>query len=440
MSPEFFVLLMFLGIFAGILLGHPIAFVLAGLAVVFGYFGMGPQIWPLFINRTWAVATNHLLIAIPLFVFMAAILERAGIAHGLFYALMHLFGAMNGAIALAVVVLSTVFAAVTGVMGATVVSMSLMAIPTMMRYRYDKALTTGTVGAGGTLGIIIPPSIMLILMADQSGTSVGKLFAGGLVPGVVLGALYFIYIALRTQLHPKLGPALSPEERAEVTTPQLIWMLLVNMVPPLALIFGVLGSLWLGVATPTEASGIGAFVALLLMVAYGRFSWATLADAVWTTSRTSCMVIAIIVGASLFTLVFLGVGGGKVVTDLVTGFDFLGRWGIFFMMMLIVFLLGFLIDWIGIILITFPIFLPIATQVGFDHIWFVIMIAVNLQASFLTPPVGYALFYLKGTAPREIRLLDIYRGVVPFLALQIAAIVVLTVFPGLVTWLPGFIG
>lgn len=439
MAPELIVLLMFLGLIGGLLLGHPVAFVLAGLAVIVGYFGMGPHIWPLFVNRTWAVATNHLLIAIPLFIFMAAILERSGIAEGLFRALMHLFGAMNGSIALAVVVLSTVFAAVTGVMGATVVSMSLMALPTMLRHGYSKSLATGTIAAGGTLGIIIPPSIMLILMADQSTSSVGKLFAGGLVPGVILASLYFTYIATTTWLDPRTGPALSEEERAAVSTPELIRMLLVSMVPPLMLIFGVLGSLWMGVATPTEASGIGAFVALLLMIAYGRFSWATFVEAVRQSTRTSCMVIAVIIGASLFTVVFLGIGGGRVATDLVTTFEAFGRWSVFAVMMLIVFALGFLIDWIGIILITFPIFLPIARSLGFDEVWFILMIAVNLQASFLTPPVGYALFYIKGTAPSSVRLWDIYRGVVPFVLLQLLAIVLLAVFPDLVTFLPNLV-
>lgn len=439
MAPELIVLLMFLGLIGGLLLGHPVAFVLAGLAVIFGYLGMGPHIWPLFVNRTWAVATNHILIAIPLFIFMAAILERSGIAEGLFTALMHLFGALNGSIALAVVVLSTVFAAVTGVMGATVVSMSLMALPTMLRHGYSKSLSTGTVAAGGTLGIIIPPSIMLILMADQSNSSVGKLFAGGLIPGVLLAFLYFTYIAITTWLDPRKGPALSKEERAAVSTPQLIRMLLVSMVPPLLLIFGVLGSLWLGVATPTEASGIGAFVALLLMIAYGRFSWRSFVEAIRQSTRTSCMVIAVIIGASLFTVVFLGVGGGRVATDLVTAFADYGRWSVFAVMMLIVFALGFLIDWIGIILITFPIFLPIARSLGFDEVWFIIMIAVNLQASFLTPPVGYALFYIKGTAPSSVRLWDIYRGIVPFVALQIFGIVLLAMFPDLITFLPNLV-
>jgi tripartite ATP-independent transporter DctM subunit len=435
-APELFIALMFAGVIVGLLLGHPVAFVLGGLAVIFGYFGLGERMWPLFINRMWATATNHILIAIPLFVFMATILERSGIAEGLFRALMHAFGVLRGAIALAVVVLSTVFAAVTGVMGATVVSMSLMAIPTMLRYNYSRTLATGVVAASGTLGIIIPPSIMLILMADQSNESVGRLFAAGLMPGLLLAGLYFLYIVVRTHQRTELGPALPAEERAGVTGLMIVQMLLINMVPPLLLIFGVLGSIWGGIATPTEASAIGAFVALLLMIIYRQFDWVKFAEAVWTATRTSCMVIAVIIGATLFTTVFQGVGGRAVVTDLVNTFDFIGRWGVFAAMMLIVFLLGFLIDWIGIILITFPIFLPIARQLGFEELWFLMMIAVNLQASFLTPPVGYALFYLKGTVPRGVTMMHIYRGIVPFLVLQIIALVILAFFPDIITWLP----
>jgi tripartite ATP-independent transporter DctM subunit len=440
MSEELFIAVMFAGVLLGLLAGHPVAFVLAGLAVLFGYMIMGDRIWPLFINRMWQTSTNQILIAIPLFVFMASILERSGIAEGLFRALMYAFGALRGAIALAVVVLSTVFAAITGVMGATVVSMSLMAIPTMLRYNYSKTLATGVVAASGTLGIIIPPSIMLILMADQSNESVGRLFAAGIMPGIVLASLYFIYILVRSRQHPGDGAGAAAGGTRRASPPLMVTrMLLVNLVPPLFLIFGVLGSIWGGYATPTEASAIGAFVALILMVVYQKFDWRTFAEAVWTATRTSCMVIAVIVGATMFTIVFQAAGGRAVVTDLVHTLDFFGRWGVFAAMMLIVFLLGFLIDWIGIILITFPIFLPISRALGFDELWFVMMMAVNLQASFLTPPVGYALFYLKGTVPKGVSMMDIYKGILPFLVVQFIAVIILTIFPGIVTWLPNLV-
>lgn len=440
MSPDIFVLSMFVAALIGLFLGHPVAFVLGGVAIIWGYLGMGPLWWTLFMGRTYDTMTNHLLIAIPLFVLMATLLERSGIADGLFRALMHLFGGMRGSVALATVVLATVFAATTGIVGATVVSMSLMAMPTMLRRGYDKHLASGTVAAGGTLGIIIPPSIMLVLMADQSGVSVGRLFAGAMGPGLLLATLYFLYIAIRTHLNPDMGPPLTPEERASVSTAELIRMLLVNLIPPLALILGVLGSIWWGVATPTEAAGIGVAIALLLMIVHGSFTWKGFSEALWSATRTSCMVIAVIIGASLFTAVFLGGGGGPIVTDLILSVDFLGKWGLFALMMLIVFLLGFILDWIGIVLITFPIFLPLARTLGFDETWFIVMVAVNLQAAFLTPPVGYALFYLNATVPKEVTLVDIYRGVVPFVALQLAGLVLAAVFPGLITWLPSLIG
>ncbi|BAS28694.1 TRAP transporter large permease [Limnochorda pilosa] len=439
MSPELFIALMFLALIIGLLMGHPVAFVLGGLAVLFGYLGGMGRMWPILIGRTYDIVTNEIYVAIPLFILMATLLERAGIAEGLFQALMHVFGGMPGSIGLAVVVLSVIFAATTGIMGATVVSMSLMAMPAMLNRGYDKRLATGAVAAGGTLGILIPPSIMLVLMADQSGISVGRLFAGALGPGLLLGLLYFGYVAILTHIKPKFGPPLSAEERDSVSGGQLVRMLLVNLIPPLVLIFGVLGSIWLGVATPTEASAVGAALAFVLMVAYRQFSWRALADAIWRATRTSAMVIGVIIGASLFTAVFLRAGGGAVVTNLVTSFDFLGRWGVFVAMMAIVLLLGFLVDWIGIILITFPIFLPISASLGFDPVWFVIMMAINLQASFLTPPVGYALFYLKGTVPPGVRLADIYRGVFPFVALQVLGVIVVAMFPAIAAWLPSLI-
>jgi len=439
-APEIIVPLMFVGILVGFfLLGHPIAFVLVGLGIIFGIIGWGPEVLYLFIGRTFDVMKNHLLIAVALFILMACFLEKGGIAEGLFRGMMYLFGPINGSITLAVVVLCVILAACTGIMGATVVSMSLMAIPVMMKHGYDKHLATGTVAAAGTLGIIIPPSIMLVLMADQSGISVGRLFAGGIGPGVVLGGLYFTYVLARTHFNPKLGPALSAEERAAIPIRERLRLVSVNMVPPLALIFGVLGSIWLGVATPTEASGVGALIALMLMIVYRQFTWRKLADSVWTATRTHCMVMGIILGASIFTAVFIGLGGGQVVTDLVMSVDFLGKWAVFGVMMIIVFILGFLVDWIGIVYITFPIFLPIAAHLGFDTLWFVIMLAVNLQMSFLTPPVGYALFYLKGTVPKGITLTDIYRGIIPFVGLQLIGLSVTVFFPPLATWLPGFI-
>lgn len=441
-SPILVVSLMFGGIFLGLLLGHPIAFVLGGLAVIFGYLGWGPGVWHLLVSRSYDSVSNYLLIAIPLFILMANFLEKSGIAEGLFQAMMYLFGPVPGGVALAVVVLCVVFAACTGIMGATVVSMSLMSMPVMMKQGYDKYLATGTIATGGSLGIIIPPSIMLVMMADRSGISVGKLFAGGLFPGIILGVLFFLYVIIVCLVNPKKGPALTSLERSEVSNAEKFRMLMVNLVPPVVLIVGVLGSIWFGIATPSEAAGVGAALSLLMMIAYGQFSWESFKECIYSSFKSSCMVMTVIIGATCFTGVFIGLGGGDVVTDLINAFGFLGKWGMFSVMMIIVFILGFMIDWIGIIYITFPIFMPIAKSLGFDPLWFIVVIAVNLQMSFITPPFGYALFYMKGTIPESmgISLLDIYKGIIPFVVLQIIGLLLVIIFPSLATWLPTLIG
>ncbi|MGI6485304.1 MAG: TRAP transporter large permease [Tepidanaerobacteraceae bacterium] len=439
LSPELSAILMIIGMMVGLYFGQPVAFVMGGVATIMSILGWGPAGLYLFMNRSFDTITNNIMIAIPLFILMASFLEKSGMADELFEAMMHVFGSLNGGIALAVVVLSVIFAATTGIMGATVVSMSVMAIPMMMKREYDKCLATGCVAAGGSLGILIPPSIMLVMMADQSGISVGRLFAGAFLPGALLGVLFFVYVLIVTAIDPSKGKALTEEERKAIPRPVLIKKLLKSLVPPLLLILAVLGSIWMGVATPTEAAGVGALIALLLMIAYKRFTWKALLEALYSTFKSNCMVLATMIGATLFTGVFLGLGGGDVVTNLVMSFAGLGRWGIFFIMMLIVFLLGFMVDWIGIIYMTFPIFLPIAESLGFDLLWFVIMMAVNLQMSFLTPPFGYALFYLKGTVPPSINLGHIYRGAVPFVALQMLGLVILCFAPIIVMYIPNLL-
>jgi tripartite ATP-independent transporter DctM subunit len=436
MSPEFIAIAMFVVVVAGLFLGHPVAWVLGGTAVIFSFLGLGPSGWYLFLGRAFDSTTNNILIAIPLFVLMAALLSKSMISEGLFEGMMYLFGPMNGGIALAVVLMCAIEAASTGIIGASVVNMTLMAIPVMLKNGYDKRMASGCVAAGGTLSILIPPSIMMVMMADQAGVSVGKLFAGGFFPGLILTALFFIYIMILTWLRPEKGPALPLAERSALTVKQKVLLLLKNLVPPLALIFGVLGSIWTGIATATEAAGVGCLLAIVLIICYGRFSWKLIKECVWSAGRTSCMVMTILFCASIFTGVFLGLGGGQVVTDVIMRFDFLGPWGIFLIMMLIIFILGFLVDWIAIIYITLPIFLPIITNLGFNKLWFLVMMAVNLQTSFLSPPFGYALFYMKTTVPKEIKLTDIYWGVVPFVIIQLIALGVCILFPDAATYLP----
>ncbi len=438
MSPEAITIGMFLGLMIGLFMGHPLAFVLGGLAVIFGYFGWGADSFYLFINRIYGIMDGYILVAIPLFIFMAQFLDQSGVAEDLFDTMRHVFGPVRGGVAIAVVVVSTLFGACTGIIGASVVTMGLLAMPVMIKYGYDHRLASGAVCAGGTLGILIPPSIMLVIMSDQSGVpavSVGKLFAGAVIPGLILSALYIVYILIKCFFRPDLGPPLSLEERQAVSWGKLTEMVFKSLIPPMILILGVLGSIFLGWATPTEAAGVGAALAFLMMVVYGKFTWRGLYNAVVNTARTNCMVIILLVGASCFTGVFMGTGGGDVVKEMILGIG-LGKWVTFIVMMIILFFLGMFIDWIGIVLITFPIFLPIAAELGFDKLWFIVIMAVMLQDSFLTPPFGYALFYLKGVAPPEVTAGEIYWGAFPFWRLMELGLIICVLWPETITWLP----
>jgi tripartite ATP-independent transporter DctM subunit len=434
MSPEFITIGMFFGLMIGLFMGHPLAFVLGGLAVIFGFFGWGPSSFYMFLNQTWGIMDNYILVCIPLFIFMAQLLDQSGVAEELFDTMRYLFGPIRGGMAVAVVVVATLFGACTGIIGASVVTMGLLSMPVMLKYNYNKRLASGAVCAGGTLGILIPPSIMLVVMADQAATSVGKLFAGAVIPGLILSGLYITYILIRCWLKPADGPAISKEERQSVSNFQLTKMVLKSMVPPVILVVGVLGSIFAGIATPTEAAGVGAVIAFIMTLAYGKFTWSGLKTAVVNTAKTTSMVIIILVGAACFSSIFMGSGGGEVVRDFIVGIGF-GKWGTFIIMMVILLFLGMFIDWIGIIMITFPIFLPIAKELGFDKTWFVVTMAVMLQDSFLTPPFGYALFYLKGVAPPEVKTSDIYWGAFPFWRLMELGLLIVVIWPATITWL-----
>jgi tripartite ATP-independent transporter DctM subunit len=431
-DPITITILMFGGLLIGLFLGHSLAFVFGGLAVIFGYLTWGPACFPIFSSRIMGLMDNFIMVAIPMFILMANLLNSSGVADGLFDSLRYLMGPIRGGIALAVVIVCTLFAACTGVIAASIVSMGLLGLPVMLKYGYDKELSCGTICAGGSLGILIPPSIMLVIMADMTGLSVGKLFVGSLMPGLVLAALYAIYILVICWFKPEMGPPLAKEERDKISMPKILKMCMINLVPPVILIMGVLGSIFTGVATPTEASGVGAFLALLMTIAYGKFSWKMMKEVTLATARTVAMVMFILVGATCFTGIFMGSGGGSAVASAILGMG-IGKWGIFALMMLIVFILGMFLDWIGIVYLTFPIFIPIAAQLGFDPLWFVVMIAVNLQASFLTPPFGYALFFMKGIAAKDLTTAQIYRSVVPFVVLIILGIALCVIFPELVT-------
>lgn len=436
MSETVLVILMFAGLLIGLFMGHPLAFTLGGLAVIFGLIGWGPSVFYMFMNRIYGTMDNYVLIAIPLFIFMAQLLDRSGIAEDLFDSLRYLFGRLRGGVLLAVILVSTVFAACTGIIGASVVTMGLLSLPVLLKYGYQKEISTGGIAAGGTLGILIPPSIMLVVMAEQATLSVGELFAAAVFPGFVLAFLYLSYILIACGINPEWGPPATKEELAAISFGKVLLKALKSLAPPAILVLGVLGSIFAGIATPTEAAGLGAFLTFFMVIAYRKFTWRGFYAACLQTAKTNAMVIFILCGASCFTAVFLGIGGGEVVTDFIVGSG-LSKWSIFILMMVIVFFLGMFIDWLGIVLICFPIFLPIAEQLDFNKVWFVIMIAVNLQASFLTPPFGYALFYLSGIAPPGVNLSHIYRGIIPFVILMLIGLFICAFFPQLVLWLPG---
>ena len=435
MSPELAAIGMFVTLVIFLFMGHPLAFVLGGVGVFFGFVFIGPHFFGIFMDRIFGTMDNFVLVAITLFILMGNFLAMSGVADNLFKAMRILLGPIRGGVGIAVVAVCIVFAACTGIIGASVVTMGLLAGPMLIRYGYSKELTMGTIAAGGSLGLLIPPSIMLIMMADQAGLSAGKLLMAGVAPGVTMGALYMIYIAIRCGINPNVGPTVPAAELAMIPVSKRIVDALRYAVPPVVLIFCVLGAIFFGIATPTEAAGVGAFVAFLMALAYRKLTWSNFADCLYRTSRTATMVVIIIVGATCFTGVFLGLGGGRAIVDALLGLG-LGKWGTYILIMAIYVVLGCFIDWIGIIMITFPIFLPLAQQLGFDPLWFVAMLAINLQISFLTPPFGYALFYLAGLKIDGVSLSNIYWGVVPFLVLQILGVAICTLFPQVVLWLP----
>lgn len=437
-SGMIFAVLMIVCLIIGLMLGHPLAFTLGGLAVIFGYLGWGPECFGMFINRIYmTVMNNYVLVAIPLFVLMANFLDKSGVMEGLFNSLRYLLGPIRGGVAMAVIVVATIFAACTGIIGASVVTIGLLATPPLLRYGYRKELIAGTVCAGGTLGILIPPSIMLVLMGSYAGIPVGELFMAAIVPGVLLAGLYVGYIAIICLIKPEWGPPMSREERETLDKKKILKDSLKNLFPPVLLIISVLGSIFAGVATPTEAAAMGAFVSLLMMIGYGRFSWKVLKDSVIATGTVTSMALFIVVGATCFTGVFIGLGGDDLVSQMILGMG--SKWGSFIVMMLIVLVLGMFVDWIGITMICLPLFTPIAEHLGFNPTWFVMMIAMNLQASFLTPPLGYAFFYFKGAggAAEQISMMEIYRGIVPYIAIMLTALVLCGLFPGIFLWLPG---
>jgi len=430
--------LMFLVFSLLILAGYPIAFTIGGTALVFGLYGFGMDFFNLLPLRVWGIMTNFTLIAVTLFVFMGATLERSRLAEDLLETMGLVLGRLPGGLAISVVVVGTLLAASTGIVGATVTTMGLIALPTMLRRNYDQGLASGVICASGTLGQIIPPSIVLVLVGDILGVPVGDLFLGSLIPGVSLAAMYVIYLLGVSVFRPHAAPPIPPEERASISPRELLIRVSKVLVPPLFLMIAVLGSIFFGIAAPTEAAAMGASGALLLSIFSGRFSLKMLREVMETTTRLTSMVFIILVGATAFGLAFRGLGGDALIHDVVDQLA-LPNWAIFACIMGVVFLLGFFLDYIEIAFIHLPVIAPILSAMGFDPLWYGVLLGINLQTSFLTPPFGFALFYFRGVAPSRVTTGQIYRGIIPFVIIQIIGLMLVAFYPEVATWLPRYV-
>lgn len=430
--------LMFLVFSLLILAGYPIAFTIGGTALVFGLYGFGMDFFNLLPLRVWGIMTNFTLIAVTLFVFMGATLERSRLAEDLLETMGLVLGRLPGGLAISVVVVGTLLAASTGIVGATVTTMGLIALPTMLRRNYDEGLASGVICASGTLGQIIPPSIVLVLVGDILGVPVGDLFLGSLIPGVSLAAMYVIYLLGVSFFRPQAAPPIPREERASISLRELLVRVSKVLVPPLFLMIAVLGSIFFGIAAPTEAAAMGASGALLLSIFSGRFSLKMLREVMETTTRLTSMVFIILVGATAFGLAFRGLGGDALIHDVVDQLA-LPNWAIFACIMGVVFLLGFFLDYIEIAFIHLPVIAPILSAMGFDPLWYGVLLGINLQTSFLTPPFGFALFYFRGVAPSRVTTGQIYRGIIPFVIIQIIGLMLVAFYPEVATWLPRFV-
>ena len=429
---------LFLLMVIGLVSGQELAFVLGGAGVMIGWLAWGGPGITIALTKVYDQMQSYSMVAIPMFVLMANFLTHSKVADGLFLSIRYLLGPLKGGLGLAVIVVSTVFAATTGIVGASVVTMGMLSIPVLLKCGYKPSLACGMVCAGGSLGILIPPSIMLVSMGSYAEVSVGKIFFAAIVPGLLLSLCYMIYVFVICHIHPEYGPAMSAEELAEMPFRERVTGSLINLVPPVILIVGVLGSIFTGWATPTEAAGVGALFSLILAIFYKQFSLQMLYDSLIDTAKTTAMVFIILFGAAAFTGIFMSLDGNKLIAELVMGLG-IGKWGAFAIMMDIVFILGMFIDWLGIVMIVFPIFLPIMDMFGFDRLWIVAVTAVMLQTCFMTPPFGFALFYIKGIVPPEVKIGDIYRGVIPFILIVVAVVILVTACPALVHWLPALV-
>ena len=431
---------MFLALTILLMAGFPVTFTLLGVSLTFGMIGFGWDFFNLLPLRIWGRMQNVTLAAVPLFVFMGVMLERSGLAEDLLDTMGLLFGRLRGGLAISVVVVGALLGASTGIVGATVVTMGLLAVPTMLKRGYQKELATGTVSASGTLGQIIPPSIVLVLIGDIVGVSVGELFMGAVLPGLLLVSLFITYILVVAYFRPGVAPAISKEELAAISPKELAIRMGKALFPPLFLMVAVLGSIFKGIASPTEAAAVGAVGATVLTIFNKKFSLKILREVMQSTTKLTCMVFIILCGAAAFGLVFRGLGGDGLVRDFLSGIaENYSQAAVLIIVMTLIFCIGFFLDFIEITFIHVPVLAPIMIEFGYDPIWFCVLLAVNLQTSFLTPPFGFSLFYLKAVTPPEVTTGHIYRGIIPFVLVQIIGLAMVVLFPKLATWLPNLV-
>lgn len=432
MSIEYLTILVF-GLFLIFLfMGLPVVFGLGGTAVIATYFLWGPQALHMIPNRTFTNANSFVLLAIPMFIFMGCMLEKSGIAKDLYSMMFKWMGAVRGGLAVGTVAICAIFAAMVGITGAATVSMGLVALPSMLKHNYDKRIAIGCISAGGALGVLIPPSVLMIILGLYTNTSIGGLYAGGILPGLMLAIFFMIYILIACLIHPEWGPALPLEERASWKEKLTA---LKAVILPIALIFGILGSIFSGAATPSEAAALGAVGSIICAAIYRSLNWPTLRDALQITLRLSCMVMWIIFGASVFTALYTAIGAHDLTRQILSYLPG-GRWGVVIGMQIIWMIMGCFLDPNGIIMITAPIFFPIVQSLGFDPIWFGVLFVINMEMGYLTPPFGFNLFYMQAVVPKGIVMADIYRSIIPFVMLQFLGLVLCMIFPEIILYLP----
>lgn len=435
MSIEMITLLLLLSLFLLIFTGLPLAFSLGSVGIVFTYIFLGPDSLFLLASRARSTMFIYVMIAVPLFMFMASILDKSGLADDLYNALSIWMGPVRGGLAMGTVVICTLMAAMSGVSAAAVLTMGVIALPAMLKRGYDKSIALGSITAGGALGQLIPPSILMVIYGGVAGVSVGKLFMGGVLPGLLLAGLFIAYIAIRSFIQKDIAPALHEKERREITWGQKIASLK-SIILPALLIIGVLGSIFKGIATPTEAAAIGAGGSIVCGLIHRRLTWEIIRTACFNTLKSTCMVMWIMMGSMLFVSFYFSIGGADFVKETLLGMG-VNRWFIIFGMQVVLFVLGCLLDPSGIVLLCTPLFLPIVEALGFDPLWFGVLFIVNLEMAYLTPPFGYNLFYLKSVVSEDISMGDIYRSVWPFVVLQMIGLTVCMIFPQIILWLPG---